>query len=492
SDNAEVSKKAREAETKITSLIESLPWGKAKEKLDNATLAKVRCVIADLILELLGLKTEVSNTAAFKKPEITAALTPDKGNLPQYREAFGKTLIVRQTEIASPVIDGKLDDACWKTAVEFNDFRLFKTDGTPAASTSGRLLIDNDNLYLAFICSEPAMNKIRQKYLTDQFTVIMDDSIEVFLSPCPDSTTYFQFVFNTLGRKHVQMRNYAQSVIRYPNLEWEVKTVLGKNRWQAELKIPLKAIAQAKSNFWKVNFCRNRYASPELSSWSFCPKAFNDMQALGSLIFRGEQYTVTGLSFLAQWGNSPVGLKIKNEDNTARTVDVNIRYDNANKKSISVPAEIAAGGEREIAVPVSLVPSVKEQLLNIAVRDKADRIFYGFSYPFSFSESQALNLKADNMLLSASERNLGVNIGLNAAPGYLAESALALSLTQNPANKIFEKKFTKLNSGMDLLLAMDFLPAGNYNLGLEFTGPDGNKLTANNNFWKITGNTLQF
>ncbi len=48
-----------------------------------------------------------------------------------------------------PVIDGKLDDAAWKTALEFNNFKTIKPDygKEPAQKTVGYITFDEENIY---------------------------------------------------------------------------------------------------------------------------------------------------------------------------------------------------------------------------------------------------------------------------------------------------------------------------------------------------------
>ncbi|HEX9085711.1 MAG TPA: sugar-binding protein, partial [Gemmatimonadaceae bacterium] len=49
-----------------------------------------------------------------------------------------------------PVIDGRDDDAIWKTAAPITGFRVFdpKEDGDPSAATEARVAYDAENLYV--------------------------------------------------------------------------------------------------------------------------------------------------------------------------------------------------------------------------------------------------------------------------------------------------------------------------------------------------------
>ena len=60
------------------------------------------------------------------------------------------------TKTTQPItVDGRLDEAAWSRAVVFRDFHL--TDGVqrPTFRTEFRALWDDQNLYLAYVCSDP-------------------------------------------------------------------------------------------------------------------------------------------------------------------------------------------------------------------------------------------------------------------------------------------------------------------------------------------------
>ena len=110
-----------------------------------------------------------------------------------------------------PIVDGKLDDVCWRNVGQLGDFQLTdaaadkgrwtKTPGRPARNqTRVKVLQADGTLYLGFECLEPEMDKIRAEAVYhDEERICFDDRIEVFLDPQHDHQNVFQFVVNARG-----------------------------------------------------------------------------------------------------------------------------------------------------------------------------------------------------------------------------------------------------------------------------------------------------
>ena len=61
---------------------------------------------------------------------------------------------------APPVIDGRLDDACWGSATRLPDF-VDKDSGRPVSvQTQARLAWDEENLYMGIVCREPTPGRM--------------------------------------------------------------------------------------------------------------------------------------------------------------------------------------------------------------------------------------------------------------------------------------------------------------------------------------------
>ena len=113
-----------------------------------------------------------------------------------------KLVCAKKTDVP-PEIDGKIDESCWKEAAELKDFTLFKKSPfmktVPAKEqTTGYLLYDDKNLYIAARCFESQTDKIKAEKKEKDSGVWGDDCMEVFISP--QSAEYvYQIIVNSLG-----------------------------------------------------------------------------------------------------------------------------------------------------------------------------------------------------------------------------------------------------------------------------------------------------
>src|SRR5256886_16799595 len=114
-----------------------------------------------------------SSTAA---PKSGIDLPPEKKNpvnLPKFEKA--------------PVIDGKLDDEVWKSAVVLKDFYQVQPGDNIAPSKPTEVFIgyDSKNLYFGFHCYDDERDKVRAT-VAKRDEVFGDDNVRVFLDTFND------------------------------------------------------------------------------------------------------------------------------------------------------------------------------------------------------------------------------------------------------------------------------------------------------------------
>jgi len=188
-------------------------------------------------------------------------------------------LTVRRTPLP-PQIDGRLDDAVWKASPAQ---AIGEIGGAPAAITTAvRLLYDDWNLYIAFECSEPAVEKMRTDPKGRDADVWNLECVEVFLDPTARRTRYMHFIVGAApGARYDARRGYAagapdqpEDKTWNPNCRAAIHIDKPLRRWTAELAIPfasLGAESPKAGTVWAGNFGRERYAGrrqPQLYLWS--------------------------------------------------------------------------------------------------------------------------------------------------------------------------------------------------------------------------------
>ena len=139
-----------------------------------------------------------------------------------------------------PKVDGVLDDAIWKNAAVFTDFKL--PDGTKPKGKA-RLLVAQDDkaLYIAVECFEDEKTlKSLVANVTDHDGdgIWNDDEVEVYLDPSGGAMNYYQIIVNSKG---VAWDGY-HSEPDHPDAAWNPKydcvAKVGKESWVVELALP--------------------------------------------------------------------------------------------------------------------------------------------------------------------------------------------------------------------------------------------------------------
>jgi hypothetical protein len=120
--------------------------------------------------------------------------------------------------------------------------------------TEVAFLYDSENLYVAFRCFEEDPERIIATRLRHRDNPRRDDFIEVVLDTYNDKTKGYLFTVNPLGaREEAQLSNSSYNWDW--NEIWEASSLITKEGWQVEIKIPLKILRFAEKNMqvWGVN-----------------------------------------------------------------------------------------------------------------------------------------------------------------------------------------------------------------------------------------------
>jgi hypothetical protein len=190
----------------------------------------------------------------------------------------------------APVIDGRLDEACWSGAPAATEFGA--PDGGPCAiePTSIEFLYDQRCLYIATQGAQREAAYTVQAATRDDVGIVRDDCVGFFL--CPDSTgaTVHQIYWNAAGFQfdqkltRVSPGNYAAD--RDWSLSCRSAARRGEGEWTCEIAIPLDSLDAGPprpGDSWRVNFRRKEIARGGSADWQV-PIGF-DPEKFGLLVF---------------------------------------------------------------------------------------------------------------------------------------------------------------------------------------------------------------
>lgn len=173
-------------------------------------------------------------------------------------EAVGPRKEARAVRLTALVtLDGRLEEAAWKTVPVFSGFQRLLTDmsqeAIPAAmQTSFQIAFDDGALYVGVRCNEPEMAKLNPYTVTSQWDAAMwgNDDVELFIDPVGDRREKYQFAADPEGAQcDLYFIEGGRTGKPYSAI-WEVKTHKGTDFWSAEFRIPFAALHMRPSAMW--------------------------------------------------------------------------------------------------------------------------------------------------------------------------------------------------------------------------------------------------
>ncbi len=195
-----------------------------------------------------------------------------------------------------PTIDGDLSDACWEAASATSRFVMWGSDALAEVQTSARVCFDDQRLYIGVEAMEPnleprlnMLDMVKADATERDGRVFGDDSVEIFIQPGTD--TYYQLAVNSIGTLYDAQVTESS---------WDGEIVVAAKRlttsYTFELAIDLESIGAEPSGTWGANFCRNRTAVEESSTWSGIQGAFHQPAQFGDLRFADSGPTATNVA----------------------------------------------------------------------------------------------------------------------------------------------------------------------------------------------------
>jgi len=203
-----------------------------------------------------------------------------------------KVICASRAEIP-PIINGVLNDTCWRKTEIRDDF-VFLATHLPRRRTTIRFLYDDDNIYLGIECFFDNITKLKKgisnikgkenfsngyvniKNFTNRY------SIEVFFDPGRSKVKHYQILFNAAGQicghfkgdfnYYFSPKPYFKSKINGKCLTWEFVFPIQKND-----KCYLKPGEE-----WGFNIVRNDELP--FSMWKIISGSYNEPKSFGCLI----------------------------------------------------------------------------------------------------------------------------------------------------------------------------------------------------------------
>ena len=237
-------------------------------KSDNSEITFVNIVgeiAPEIISELLG------NLSNFGMTDIDLEDTLKVNVGEHINTGKGKELLAVKT-VMPPKIDGKLDDKCWKTAPQADNFTHMLTNDPVKDQTVAKIVYTDKSIYIAWQLNVSQPKSIVSRQTKDQRRFVDEDvvcfSIDPFHTHQSDHRTLF--MANPMGKKYVQ---FAPGRPKNTELagKWKVESRIENNSWMVEMEIPWQILDYPETTEpiqIGINFDRKQQSTGEHSWWS--------------------------------------------------------------------------------------------------------------------------------------------------------------------------------------------------------------------------------
>ena len=201
----------------------------------------------------------------------------ESDSLTPFDQAYKRTYHTVKLQGNPPVIDGRLDDACWTSEGTWSQNFIQNTPverGQPTYPTRIKILFDDRNIYFALRAWDPEPDKIN-RFIGNRDDNSIGDLISVAFDSYHDSRAAAEFNINAGGNKTDLIVTDNLSVNLSWNAVWEGKTAVNDSSWTAEFRIPLNQLRYNNSDtgmVWGLHVRRIVRRIQEVDQWSLIPR----------------------------------------------------------------------------------------------------------------------------------------------------------------------------------------------------------------------------
>ncbi|OGS19567.1 MAG: hypothetical protein A3J83_01200, partial [Elusimicrobia bacterium RIFOXYA2_FULL_40_6] len=280
--------------------------------------------------------------------------------------------------VVAPVIDGKLTDAAWKTAMQTGDFVQADGNKTVEQKTSAYICYDDNKLYIAFKCFDTGLKDLVAEQTERDGPLWEDDSVEVFLDPTAEQKDFYHIIINQEGIIYDQIVIGRCIFNNNWNCNFEVKTSVENDGWVVEMAIPFSNFIFNSKDSFRLNLFRAKAEPYESTCWSPTYGSPHNPARFGVLKGIQLQNKVTARDF--SFGRNyilsdKVETEIENAGNEDKTLTAKLEIIDSEKNSVKSDKQIVI--KENSREKVSMDYQLKKDgqyVLKFTVEDPATKI----------------------------------------------------------------------------------------------------------------------
>ena len=179
----------------------------------------------------------------------------------------------------SPVIDGKLDDSCWKNVTAVDAFKIAELEMAVPDKTETYLGYDDEAIYIVFRSAQEEASIIANQTRRDG-SFQYEDHVAVYLDTYHDRRRSYCFAVSPLGTQ----RDEKQGDLGWDG-EWFAAAIVEASVWNVEIKIPfgILDLPQSANQTWGLNLVRRHQSLDRTSIWADTGVNVSDANQFGTL-----------------------------------------------------------------------------------------------------------------------------------------------------------------------------------------------------------------
>ena len=201
------------------------------------------------------------------------------GQVPTVTRQEGAPPIIRATRVEALTIDGRLDEAFYRTVEPVTDFvQIEPEEGSPATEkTEVWIAFDRENVYVTYRNWESRPDRVVAKEMRRDANNMWqgDDIVSFFMDTFYDRRNGVEFTVNSIGgRSDGQTSNERQYNGDW-NTVWDFAVGRFEGGWTVEIALPFKSLRYrpGENQIWGFNSFRTNRWKNELSFLTPVPKS---------------------------------------------------------------------------------------------------------------------------------------------------------------------------------------------------------------------------
>ena len=383
-----------------------------------------------------------------------------------------------------PIVDGDLNDSCWKDAAPLQNFTLISGEKRPSANTEAFVCCDDENIYLGIRClgvGEPAAvaDKVGSPF--------KNDCIEIFIDP-QQNLSYHHLALDLYGnRAYNKIPRLSDSEMVKNEKEWKTAVKDLKSIWTAEIAIPFDMLdILPGERVMGLNVCRSMPSIKECSSWSCTLSGFHSPVRFGRLkvnvISKGDGIYFQDIACCFKNGKLAGYLKVGNpgKEEKAFMLVLDLKTPSGKKIEKRMPVKIPAGSIKDMEYAYFIENSGEYSLKVTALDDSSKKAIaelpefrYDVEAPFS------LSLKASDVTGNKLDAMLHLN------PEFPDDDRRNLVFSIGNKGQILSRgKLEKITCDSEIPVDISNIPCGEYVLTVGVAGQDKMLFPASRTFFK--------